>query len=137
MNNAKELHRPPTVSYFLYAFIGTIILGVLDILLLYVGLIEQTSELATLTNFFIGTFIMAVFVWFSFIGKNWARITYSILLALCVPFVVIIITDELSGDLIGAASSSIQVILGILSIYWLFTKQSNSWFSEVGKVDNI
>jgi len=125
----KEMNRPRHIWYFLFAFLGGIAVSLLDFAAQLAGISRQDLEVLTFGNFITGTLITLVFIWFIFRRKNWARIVYTVLTVLSLPFAGVAIARELDGDWIGAISSGTQVVLALASIVFLFTRPSREWFS--------
>jgi hypothetical protein len=95
-----------------------------------IGLSEQTSSLITIESFIISVVINMIFVWFIFKGKNWSRMTFSILTLVSIPYEIYIISKKMAGDLPGTVSTIVQILLALLSIYFLFTQPANIWFKN-------
>ena len=61
-------------------------------------------------------------------GRNWARITFLVLLLIGLPLAVPGYIGELRTSLLYGSLSMIMAILQVIGTYLLFTKQSNLWF---------
>ena len=129
--------RPKQIMFFLYTFIGGIVVSFLDFALQIMGLSVQNSEFMTFGSFVLGGLIHMVFVWFIFKGKNWSRIIFSILTLAGIPYGIYIVSVEISGDILGGISSIIQIVLALSSVYFLFTKPSNRWFKDTKRLKSV
>lgn len=61
-------------------------------------------------------------------GRNWARITFLVLLLIGLPLAVPGYIGELRTSLLYGSLSMIIAILQLIGTCLLFTKQSNLWF---------
>ena len=75
---------------------------------------------------FLGIFFF--FVWKIATGRNWARITFLVLLLIGLPLAVPGYIGELRTRLLYGSLSIVIAILQLIGAYLLFTKQSNLWF---------
>jgi hypothetical protein len=89
-------------------------------------------------SFFVALFILIVFlaVFFFFVskigaGRNWARITLLVLLLVQLPFAVLGSIAEVRANLIHGALSIMILVLQVLGVGLLFTRNSNLWFRKL------
>lgn len=61
--------------------------------------------------------------------KNWARITFLIIFILGMLMLPFTLTLLLKNSLIVAMLSFVISLLQILALFFLFTKESNAWYS--------
>jgi hypothetical protein len=86
-------------------------------------------------SFFVAVLLLLVFlgVFFFFVnrsgaGRNWARITLLVLLILQLPFALMGSIAEVRANFVHGLVSVVIVILQVLGVGLLFTKNSNLWF---------
>ena len=63
-------------------------------------------------------------------GKNWARITFLVLLVIGLPLAIPGYIGELRTNLVHGSLSIIVAILQLIGICLLFTRNSNRWFKK-------
>jgi hypothetical protein len=75
-------------------------------------------------------FLMAFFIWKIGQGKNWARITYLVLLIIGFPFTIYsYFTSALS--VLAIVLSIFQEAMLIVALVFLFQKSSSDWFKSI------
>jgi len=123
----KEFKRPKEIWYSLYAFLGTIPVTIGEFLL---TAFRQEIDLSLwdikvyLLELTITVFIMLLI----FRRKNSARIVYTVLTGLIVLGVFLARKEIIYGGMYSSISLFLQVCLRLLSVHFLFVKQSREWF---------
>jgi hypothetical protein len=147
--------RPTTVRVGVGAFIATLILGVISSLVQFSdvdglvadavavsndpALTEDVVRAGLVLGAVIGLLIVALealFIWFAWKGRNWARIVLWVLGGLGVLFGL----TALGGAAGGVAGSGfldslsvISLLLTVVGIVALGMKPSNEWYAAVGR----
>jgi len=85
--------------------------------------------------FFLALLALVVFLGICFFfvskiaaGRNWARITFLVLLLINLPFAIPGYIAELRTSLLHGSVGILVAILQLIGTYLLFTKNSNLWF---------
>ncbi|MGY1706718.1 hypothetical protein ACI79C_19290 [Geodermatophilus sp. SYSU D00697] len=147
--------RPTTVRVGIGAFLATLILGVISSLVQFSdldGLVAETAAAANdpaltedvvraslVVGAVIGLLLVALealFIWFAWNGRNWARVVLWVLGGLSVLFGL----SALSGAAGGVAGSGFldslsvfTLLLTVVGIVALAMKPSNEWYAAVGR----
>ena len=91
--------------------------------------ITSESSVALVLFIMIITFgLFFFFIWKISDGRNWARIVFLVLFLLGVPLSIPVYLEEVRRNLFLGSLSFIQVILQLVAIYLMFTRNSNLWF---------
>jgi hypothetical protein len=123
----KGLKPPKQIWYSMYAFLSTIPVVIGDFTLnAFTHKIDL--RLWDINAYLLELAITVLIMLLIFRRKNWARIVYTILTALFLLGAFWIIDGASYGNLYDLISLSVQVILRLLSVYFLFVKQSREWF---------
>ncbi|MGY1590540.1 hypothetical protein ACI789_10105 [Geodermatophilus sp. SYSU D00965] len=147
--------RPTTVRVGVGAFIATLILGLISSLVQFSDVDSLVAETVAVSNdpaltedvvraglvvgAVVGLLLVALealFIWFAWQGRNWARIVLWVLGGLSVLFGLV----ALGGAAGGAAGSGfldslsvISLLLTVVGIVALGMKPSNEWYTAVGR----
>jgi len=123
----KGLKPPKQIWYSLYAFLSIIPVVIGDFLL---SAFRYKIDLSLwdINAYLFDLAITVLIMLLIFRRKNWARIVYTILAGLVVLGAFWIIKDVSYRSLYNVISLSVQVILRLVSVYFLFVKQSREWF---------
>jgi hypothetical protein len=126
-NMIKELKRPKEIWYSLYAFLGTIPIAVSVFL---VTALRQGSDLSLsdINIYLLDLAITVLLMLLIFRRKNWARIVYTVLTGFDLLGVFLTRKEIARVGLYSSITLSLQLCLRLLSIYFLFVKQSREWF---------
>ena len=122
----KGLKPPKQIWYSLYAFLSTIPVVIGDFLLS--AFRYKDLSLWDINAYLLDLAITVLIILLIFRRKNWARIVYTILNGLVVLVAFWIIKNVSYRSLYNVISLSLQVVLRLLSVYFLFVKESQEWF---------
>jgi len=123
----KGLKPPKQIWYSLYAFLSTIPLVIGDFML---SAFRHKIDLSLwdINAYLLDLAITVLIILLIFRRKNWARIVYTILTGLFVLGAFWVMKEVSYRTLYNVISLSVQVILRLMSVYFLFLKQSREWF---------
>jgi hypothetical protein len=147
--------RPTTVKVGVGAFLATLILGVISSLVQFSdidGLVARTVAISNdpaltadvvraglVLGAVIGLLLVgleALFIWFAWQGRNWARIVLWVLGGLGVLFGLAALGGA-AGGVAGTgfldALSVFSLLLTVVGIVALGAKPSNEWYAAVGR----
>ena len=74
--------------------------------------------------------IMGLLIYIIGTGKNWARITFLVLVIVGLPFYISPLLQSLQVNLISGILGIAQFIMQIIAVVFLFYKQSSTWFTH-------
>ncbi|SNS87523.1 hypothetical protein SAMN06893096_109169 [Geodermatophilus pulveris] len=139
--------RPTTVRVGIGAFLATLILGIIASLLQFSdtdGLVAQTvadandpaftedvARAALVVGAVIGlllTALQALFIWFAWKGRNWARIVLCVLGGLSALFGVTALAGTGSGSGFLDSLSVFSLLLTIVGVVALLLRPSGEWY---------
>lgn len=83
---------------------------------------------------FLGLFVIGSMLFFIYKigkGRNWARITFSVMFILGIPLSVSPLIKSLSDYPISGLLGIIQAVLQGIAIVFLFQKPSSDWFKDM------
>lgn len=103
-----------------------------------IGGIRSVFDLAQKISgvyFFLALLALIVFLGICFFlvskiaaGRNWARITFLVLILIQLPFAILGNIADLRTNLLHGSFSILIALLQLIGTYLLFTKHSNLWF---------
>ncbi|MGY1693034.1 hypothetical protein [Geodermatophilus sp. SYSU D01105] len=147
--------RPTTVRVGIGAFLATLILGVISSLVQFSdldGLVAETVAVANdpaltedvvraslVVGAVIGLLLVALealFIWFAWNGRNWARVVLWVLGGLSVLFGLTALGGAAGGVAGSGFLDSLSVftlLLTVVGIVALAMKPSNEWYAAVGR----
>lgn len=117
--------RPPQVSTAVVLIAVTLALGLVNSVLLGPYL-RQGGH-----TFFVQVVTVAVVAFLAYkiwVGRNWARITFTVLFALGLAFSVPFLLRFLQLSLIAGSINLTQTLLELVALYLLFTDPGRGWF---------
>lgn len=117
--------RPSRVSAASVLLCISIALGPASIFLLR-GQLPSGSQ-----TFFTELVTLMVLVWLTYkiwVGRNWARIAFTVLFALGFIFYVPILLDFFRFSAVAGTVNLSQALLQLVALYLLFTGPSRRWF---------
>ncbi|SFF56498.1 hypothetical protein [Blastococcus tunisiensis] len=144
------MERPTTVRAGIGALVASLVLGLISAIVTFSdldGLIEETLRQSTdpaitedlaRTGILIGVVItliilglQALFIWFAWQGRNWARIVIWVLGGISVVFGLVGLAAGTGGQATSGFATSLgwfQLILTAVGIVALALKPSNDWY---------
>jgi hypothetical protein len=114
---------------------------------LVIGLIRAILEASKLTRgvpigiviFMLFTFVILCIMWFliRLIGKgrNWARISFFVLLITGLPFTIQPLQQALATNFFSGLLGIGQLILQFIAVAFLFQKATSDWFKQMEKIE--
>jgi len=123
----KEFKRPKEIWYSLYAFLCTIPIAASEFLATSLRQ-ESVLKLLDINIYLLDLAIIVLLMLLIFRKKNWARIVYTVLTGLTLLGVFLTRKEIARVGFYSSITLSLQVCLRLLSVYFLFVKQSREWF---------
>lgn len=131
ISNRSSQSRPASVNWAIRLLYATLVIGIIRALIVFsqsgVSLIDILMECLI-----VGFLWLLVFM----IGKrkNWARITFLVFLLIGTPFAVFWMIQELTYQPKSGIVMLLQFTMNVVSVVYLFQKESSSWFNEGRKI---
>ncbi len=126
----KVQERPSSVHYSFYALLGYIFISTLDFSLQKFGAISAINS----SDDFIGyllNLIITLLLFSSILGrKNWARGIYAGLFVFSLPVNIYGVYLQFDIDTIVAIFTTVETLLLVLSVFYLFVNTSSAWFTQ-------
>jgi hypothetical protein len=132
ITNAVERRvRPPQVSTVVRLMWGSLLLGLVTSALLRPYLPSGSRAL------FIQVFtiaVMALLIYMVWAGRNWARITFTVLFALGLVIYVPILIRFFEFSPVAGALNLLQTLMQLVALYLLFAEPGRDWFKPRSRV---
>jgi hypothetical protein len=127
--HVRELSRPRAV----------IIAGCLIVLSVAIAGIDAATDtnstssfgsIVTIVWFVVLVFLVAGFVYKLFQGRNWARVTYVVILVVGIPSVITTIRDVMIAPSAFGVEFLLQSIIQFSALGLLFSPSARAWFRK-------
>ena len=137
-NMMSALEKPKIVNYAVILFVASLMVGPIEILLdldkillalVFLKWIGVSFEAMALT-LVITVSIIIFFIYKISVGRNWARITYTVLFLLGIYPYILLWPAEYSRNILLFIISITQTLFQVGGTILLFLPESNNWFKE-------
>ncbi|MBI3578001.1 MAG: hypothetical protein HY089_01155 [Ignavibacteriales bacterium] len=131
MTDETNLEKPKKVVLAIRLLIVGMCLGLLNFIVEEAITKVKDSTRGTVLFFgFFGVILEIVLIYQMYLGKKWARTTYSILFVLGILLFPFSLGELFKSNLFVAILSVARVILDSVALVMLFTEESTDWFYE-------
>jgi len=126
----RPANRPPEVKKAIQLLWGSLAIGPINLALDWShlsGLMPMSNVLITLG------LTVALFGWLTAkigVGRNWARVTFLVLMVLGLPFTALMLVATLKRTPAEGVLQIVQALMQIYSLYLLFAVPGKSWFQR-------
>ena len=130
MNRAQS-NRPGKVGQAVILLYATLAVGVVRMIVEGARLSAGSSVGFVMLN----TVAVFAIIWFLIHkigkGRNWARITFTVLFLIGVPFSVLPLVQSVAASPVSGMLGIAQAVIQAIALVLLFQKPSSHWFSEM------
>jgi len=129
--------KPSKVTYAIIILCVYLLLGIVNsfILNLTTTLIDYSSIQVLITTAITWALII-FFIYQINLGKKWARTTFLILFIIGILIFPFSFISTIKASLVVGIVEIVQVIMQIIALILLFSKESNAWYNYKKQVSN-
>ena len=122
------VERPPVVSRAIQFLITSLIIGLLTSMFRLPQKVSGTA--LVLAALMVAAFFGLVFLLVNriYVGRNWARILWLVLILIGLPFAIPGNLQEVRRSVVTGCLSIIITLFQVAGTFLLFTGKSNAWF---------
>ncbi len=128
MSDNLEIEIPPKVSLSIKLLYSIIFIAIIRAVIVVVRHWEvRTPDLFILIKILLVAVLIFLII-FTRKGRNWARLTLVVFLAISIPLSILPMFSSLTHNLIPNLLGLVQAILFVWALALLFHSTSNAWF---------
>ena len=129
-------NQPTHIKSAVILIIFSLVIGFIKLALDYDFITSLAPILTTVIILVITALIMLFFAYKIWVGRNWARIVFTVFFVIGVYPAILLLPAEADRSVLIFLSSILQVLLQIVAIIFMFLPTSNTWFKSVKAAKN-
>ena len=131
METKSTIQKPQSISTAINLLWTSLVIGAAKALMDFTHISATSPAMSTLFVLVLTFALLGFLIYKISTGKNWARITFTIMFVLGMLPTVPYVMDEFSRSSIVGALSLAQIGLQGFSLYLLFSQPGGGWFRKV------
>ncbi len=121
---------PKQITQAIILVVISLFVGSIDLLFQFAGITKQDTSASSLISLIVGVAITAILFVFMVRRHNWARWVFVVITLLSIPIILPVLVIEINSDLVGATSTTIQILLQASAVILLLRRPVGRWFKN-------